>query len=1536
MKKGMKRIVSMMLVIVMIFAMVPVVQVTTPAAEVTTITKFDDLDFLGAGYNLLGDKELNSTTLTGAPIFNEKIVDHVFAKRTTGSSTIYSYSYIKDMDSYLRGRSSDNEMNLGFSAGVKMFAMQMKIKYGAQVNVENSGSTTVEYGILEASKKLSYSYMSFSSSLADVWADEAVSAQFAADAKTKAPDEFFAKYGTHILVGYSSGGGAFTTYNSESLYETFKSVVTANGEISGYLEAPEMVKLDGALKMKASEEDGGSDSSQDTASYSTSYGADGTLAWDGSMDSVNSFFNTITEKSSQPLVDSDLKFIPIWDLLEASGDGEILARIAALKEYYRAEIAKDCADLYEDLGLAYVSDEASEDVDEWTDYSDINIITTPEEFNNIRNDLYGVYVLANNIDLSGYENWTPIGTAEAPFMGKLFGNYNTVSGLNITQSSNGYAGLFGYSSGTVKNLQVNGTISVTASSDVYIGGVVAYNRGSVVKCFDNVDYNVDYSSVSALNIPVRTIDLTSASAQTISIGDENGIRLVGKSGTTYSGINIVVEDNDVTSPAYIILDNVNIVGDSANGTIYSNNDRPIYIISTGASNSIKGADGNLAVNAKSADVFIFGDAIITITGGSGLNGSDGSDGTAGADNDGKKGQSSSNSGQGYTGEAGKIGEDGTDGSIALVSSSLIVNSLSTVNIIGGNGGNGGKGGNGKNGGQGAKEEYWNGGQAGTGGTGSAGGNGGNGGNGGAPADISTSITVYNGELKLISGLGGNGGKGGNGGNGGKGGTATAAGSSPGAGGTGGAGGKGGSNGVGSVIVFSNCFVYNNAVVTFDSLGNGSVGSGGSGGSGGSKGSQQDLASAGSASAGSSGKTGSSGTYVSGNVSRVQLYSSGTVSTFNAPILSGITSGYNSSAISKINQLSWNNNALQVESISQIDYFSGDAFDRDDVIISVSGSPVADFLCSFDSSCASNHSNRTGYIKITRDSYVRYIPVHITRTLPISMEISEIGNLDFVIDTAFNIKGLILKIQYNNGVVEYINDGDLKISYSLPDLSSIGTRTVNVYYDHDYDESTDAFVDSYSINVVASSVVGIEITQLPDFRVFDQGEEFVAYGILVRKIMNNGTYSNLDSNALKYNLSSSMCTAGTKTVTVSYAGFTAEYTITVNERAGYEHKWNSGEITTPATHLAAGTKTYTCTVADCGATKTEEIAKLEGHAFGSWSKYNDEQHKRECVCGEIEYAVHTWNAGEITTPSTHLTFGAKTYTCTVANCGATKTEEIAKLEGHSFGEWFKYDDTQHKRECACTEAEYEKHAWDSGVVTQEPTATQIGELRYTCTTCSATKTEIIPASGVPEIDENAPSIVVETVRAAAGDTVTLNVILKNNPGFAGMNAYLTYSDVLELVAVENKIPMTFTNGTTLVWDSDSNYSSDGLLMTLTFKVAENAEDGDYAIYVHFIDAFNLNLDDVTFHSVSGKVTVKSVVYGDADGDGLVNTKDIILIRKYVAAKDPITGISAVEISAGADANGDGTINTKDIILVRKYVAAKDPVTGESSIVLGPDA
>ena len=156
-----------------------------------------------------------------------------------------------------------------------------------------------------------------------------------------------------------------------------------------------------------------------------------------------------------------------------------------------------------------------------------------------------------------------------------------------------------------------------------------------------------------------------------------------------------------------------------------------------------------------------------------------------------------------------------------------------------------------------------------------------------------------------------------------------------------------------------------------------------------------------------------------------------------------------------------------------------------------------------------------------------------------------------------------------------------------------------------------------------------------------------------------------------------------------------------------------------------------------------------HSYNIWSNYDGNQHIRECICGESEYADHEWNSGVVTTQPTHTTEGVRTYSCSV--CSGTKTESIKKLPDHTFGKWGKYDDVQHVRECECGEkeyadhtisawekyddnqhirqcecgeSEYADHEWDSGVVTTQPTHTIEGVRTYSCSVCSGTKTESI--------------------------------------------------------------------------------------------------------------------------------------------------------------------------------------------------------------------
>ena len=100
------------------------------------------------------------------------------------------------------------------------------------------------------------------------------------------------------------------------------------------------------------------------------------------------------------------------------------------------------------------------------------------------------------------------------------------------------------------------------------------------------------------------------------------------------------------------------------------------------------------------------------------------------------------------------------------------------------------------------------------------------------------------------------------------------------------------------------------------------------------------------------------------------------------------------------------------------------------------------------------------------------------------------------------------------------------------------------------------------------------------------------------------------------------------------------------------------VTKPATCKEEGSAEYICT--DCGDFKTEAIPKTDDHSYGNFVKADGDYHERICsVCGDTERLAHGWNDGEITKEPTYDEEGVKTFTC--LECGATKTEAIAKVE-----------------------------------------------------------------------------------------------------------------------------------------------------------------------------------------------------------------------------------------------------------------------------------
>ena len=267
------------------------------------------------------------------------------------------------------------------------------------------------------------------------------------------------------------------------------------------------------------------------------------------------------------------------------------------------------------------------------------------------------------------------------------------------------------------------------------------------------------------------IDLTDKDAEinsTLEIaGDVTAVRLVGRKGVTYKGLNIVVSSHD-TYPLLIELVNFSMQGSDVDGAIRSDSVRSIYIKSSGDSNEILGADSSPAISVRN-DLYIMGDAPLKIVGG---NGSDGVSAES----------------------LGASGTAGSPGGTALIAKNLCIFIDGTINLIGGNGGNGGDGKEGSHGypsyiGHTDRNALFDGAD---GGDGQSGGNGGDGGRGGFAYDVET-IYLESGVVHAVGGNSGNGGNGKYGGNGGRGQESGGWGTEAGDGGDGGNGGCGGNS-----------------------------------------------------------------------------------------------------------------------------------------------------------------------------------------------------------------------------------------------------------------------------------------------------------------------------------------------------------------------------------------------------------------------------------------------------------------------------------------------------------------------------------------------------------------------------------------------------------------------------------------------------------------------------------------------------------------------------------------------------------------------
>lgn len=192
-----------------------------------------------------------------------------------------------------------------------------------------------------------------------------------------------------------------------------------------------------------------------------------------------------------------------------------------------------------------------------------------------------------------------------------------------------------------------------------------------------------------------------------------------------------------------------------------------------------------------------------------------------------------------------------------------------------------------------------------------------------------------------------------------------------------------------------------------------------------------------------------------------------------------------------------------------------------------------------------------------------------------------------------------------------------------------------------------------------------------------------------------------------------------------------------------------------------------------------------------------------------------------------------------------------------------------------------------------------------------------------------TVVCDTVTAKPGDTVTVNISLKDNTGIAGMVLTPSYdSTVLTLTSVKKgsltSFAVSYSKNITLDTDGE-NVSGDGSIAVMTFAVSENASAGSYPVTVKVRECVDENYDDVALTPVAGAVVVEGGEKATLEtaqvtvGSDLTLDVTAVIDESVTSPRARFTGIGSETVIEGTKAGSEWTFEFPGIC--SQYMADK---------------
>ncbi len=204
----------------------------------------------------------------------------------------------------------------------------------------------------------------------------------------------------------------------------------------------------------------------------------------------------------------------------------------------------------------------------------------------------------------------------------------------------------------------------------------------------------------------------------------------------------------------------------------------------------------------------------------------------------------------------------------------------------------------------------------------------------------------------------------------------------------------------------------------------------------------------------------------------------------------------------------------------------------------------------------------------------------------------------------------------------------------------------------------------------------------------------------------------------------------------------------------------------------------------------------------------------------------------------------------------------------------------------------------------------------------------------------PTFEVSSASAKVGDTVNVNITIKNNPGIASAKLAVTFDGQLKLEKIDygKKLsggaePQKLISPVTLNWISyTSELKDDAVFATLTFTVLKDAKEGEHKIELSYNpeDVYNKAEKNVNFKTVAGVITVS----GGAAAGNAASASSVTI----TASNTNATGTASSNSSDKKTSSVENASNTSVVLTAESAVTtgenkneSKGDYTGEEEIL-----